>query len=52
MGTGNRSLARMVDEISNFHSPPPPAILEPLLVLLDLKDRVPVCLVMLEPGLS
>ena len=43
MGARNRSLARMVDEIPNFYPPTPPSTPEPLLVLLDLKDRVSVC---------
>ena len=45
MGARNRSLARMVDEISNFHPLVPPTTAEPLLVFLDLEDRVSVCLV-------
>lgn len=45
MGTRNRSLASMVDEIPNFHPPATPATPEPLLVLLDPEDRVSVCLV-------
>lgn len=49
MGTRNRGLACMVDEISNFHPLAPPAMPEPLLVFLDLEDRVPVCLAILAP---
>ena len=43
VGTTNRSLARRLDEIPSFHPSVPPATSEPLLVLLDPKDRVPVC---------
>lgn len=43
VGTGNRSLARTVDEIPDFHPSVPPATFEPLLVFLDLKDLNPVC---------
>ena len=42
VGTRNRGLARMVDEIPDFHPFVPPATSEPLLVLLDLEDRIPV----------
>ena len=42
VGTRNRSLARMVDEISDFHPSVPPAALEPLLVFLNLTDLSPV----------
>jgi len=43
VGTRNRSLARRLDEIPGFHPSVPPATSEPLLVFLDLKDRIPVC---------
>ena len=43
MGTRNWSLARMVDEIPDLHSPVPPATSEPVLVFPDLEDHVPVC---------
>jgi hypothetical protein len=43
LGTTDRSLARMVDEIPDFRPSVPPATLEPLLVFLDPKDRIPVC---------
>ena len=42
MGTRNRSLACVVDEISNFHTAAPPTTPEPLLVFLNLEDRVSV----------
>ena len=42
MGTRNGSLARTVDEISDFRPSIPPATSESLLVFLDLKDPIPV----------
>lgn len=42
MGTRTRSLARMVDEVSDARPSVPPALPQPLLVFLDLKDRVSV----------
>lgn len=52
MGTRNRSLDGVVDEVSNFHPYAPPAIPEPLLVLLDLEDRISVCPMTPAPELS
>jgi len=43
MGTRNGCLAHMVDEIPDFCPSIPPATSEPLLVLLDLEDLIPVC---------
>ena len=48
MGTGNRSLARVVDEIPDFHPSASPTIPEPLLVFLDLKNRISVCQMTLQ----
>ena len=42
MGTRNGGVARMVDEIPYFCSSAPPAIAEPLLVLLNPKDCISV----------
>ena len=43
MGARNGGLAGLVDEIPDFRPFAPPATPEPLLVFLDLKDRIPVC---------
>lgn len=43
MGTRNRSLARVVDEIPDFPPPVPPPTSECLLVFFDLEDLIPVC---------
>lgn len=43
MGTRNRCLARMVDEIPDLRPSAPTATSEYLLVFLDLEDLIPVC---------